>query len=157
MPELKVLLSPDSPFTLELTEDKVSVGRLADNELHIPHDSVSSRHAELIARDDSYLLKDLDSTNGTFVNGDQIKGEQLLKEGDSVRFGHVDAIYGNEETGNAEQPKPQSSKVDTPTGASSSRPAGFKNSSPFTKEIKEKDPFKAVAILLAVLGILAAV
>ncbi|MFV0416615.1 MAG: FHA domain-containing protein [Chthoniobacterales bacterium] len=156
MPELKVLLSPDAPFTLELTEDKVSVGRLADNELHIPHDSVSSRHAELVSSDGSYLLKDLDSTNGTFVNGEQIS-EKLLTEGDSVRFGRVDAVYGSEKTGDAEQPEPQSSKIDAATGAASNRPQDFKNSSPFSKEIKEKDPFKMLAVFLVVLGFLAVV
>ena len=50
--------------------------------------TVSGSHAEFITRpDDQLVLRDLDSTNGTFVNGERITGEVLLQEDDIVQLG----------------------------------------------------------------------
>jgi len=154
MLEIKILLSPDSPITHELTEEKITVGRLADNTLHIEDDSVSSRHAELIQKGEAYLLRDLGSTNGTFVNGSQIH-ETLLVSGDMIRFGKIDAMYGTDTAGKGDQPLPDATEVRGEAGASSVRPVDFANSSPFPKEVKKGDPVAALAIALAILGGLA--
>jgi len=47
----------------------------------------STRHAAIVKTGDTYVLRDLESTNGTFVNGERITGERVLKEGDVLRFG----------------------------------------------------------------------
>jgi len=47
----------------------------------------STRHAAIVMTGDIYVLRDLESTNGTFVNGERITGERILKEGDVLRFG----------------------------------------------------------------------
>ena len=51
--------------------------------------TVSRRHAELAKRGDSVVVKDLGSTNGTYVNGSKLQGEVALRPGDEVQFGAI--------------------------------------------------------------------
>jgi EAL domain-containing protein (putative c-di-GMP-specific phosphodiesterase class I) len=62
------------------------IGRAADADLRLTSDRVSSRHAEVILRDDALILRDEGSTNGTFVNGEQVT-EKAIADGDVVHFG----------------------------------------------------------------------
>jgi len=62
------------------------------NEIVIDHPTVSEQHAVLLRTGGSYSLKDLNSTNGTQVNGD-FASDAELKDGDSVRFGSVIAVF----------------------------------------------------------------
>lgn len=62
------------------------IGRAADADLRLASDRVSSRHAEVIRRDGALILRDEGSTNGTFVNGEQV-AEKALVDGDVVHFG----------------------------------------------------------------------
>src|SRR5256886_16246584 len=48
---------------------------------------VSARHASIVRQGESFLLRDLGSTNGTFVNGTRIAGDVTLKGGDAITFG----------------------------------------------------------------------
>ncbi|PYP14776.1 MAG: hypothetical protein DMD54_13400 [Gemmatimonadetes bacterium] len=57
------------------------------------HESVSTTHAKLQRREGVWVLVDLDSTNGTFVDGDQVKGEMPLAPGASVRFGEIGLVF----------------------------------------------------------------
>ena len=52
----------------------VNIGRADYNDLVLPDESVSTTHAKLQRREGVWVLVDLDSTNGTFIDGDQIKG-----------------------------------------------------------------------------------
>jgi len=61
--------------------------------LVLPDESVSTSHAKLQRREGVWILVDLDSTNGTFVDGDQIKGEAPLAPGATVRFGDVSLVF----------------------------------------------------------------
>src|ERR1043165_3094856 len=81
--------------TFELKNPTIPVGRLADNGLHIEHSSVSGHHAELVLDELDYKVRDLDSTNGTRVNGERIS-EQKLRRNDIVRFGNVELLYDSE-------------------------------------------------------------
>lgn len=70
-----------------------SIGRLAENDICIPEQHVSRRHA-VIAYDASvgaFLVKDAGSSNGTFVNGKQISTPMLLMHGDEIRL-HVPTL-----------------------------------------------------------------
>ncbi|MCA9266893.1 MAG: EAL domain-containing protein, partial [Planctomycetales bacterium] len=62
------------------------VGRRSDVNLTLPSLTVSSRHAELTPQDDVLLVRDLGSTNGTFVNAVRISGEAYLKPNDLLQF-----------------------------------------------------------------------
>jgi pSer/pThr/pTyr-binding forkhead associated (FHA) protein len=71
----------------------VNIGRADYNDLIFPDESVSTTHAKLQRREGVWVLVDLDSTNGTFVDGDRIKGEAPLAPGSSVRFGDVGLVF----------------------------------------------------------------
>ncbi len=63
------------------------IGRKPDSDLFLPCTSVSGTHAEIIEEDGGLWLYDLDSTNGTFVNGKRIQSRRMLTENDTVQFG----------------------------------------------------------------------
>ena len=63
------------------------VGRGTDNEIVLDGDSVSRSHAHFEQRDDSWLIVDHNSTNGTYCNDEQIEHEMVLKNGDRVKVG----------------------------------------------------------------------
>jgi predicted component of type VI protein secretion system len=75
--------------TYELKVDKTTVGRVSDNAFEIPESSVSSHHAEILLRGNDVLIRDLGSTNGTFINGEKIT-EAVLKPGQVLKFGTVE-------------------------------------------------------------------
>lgn len=89
MPKLVVTTSPLSGRTIEVIAEKTSVGRVEDNQVVLPEPSISSHHCELTPVGDEIFVKDLNSTNGTFINGDQIK-EGTLKPGQTLRLGVVE-------------------------------------------------------------------
>ena len=70
--------------------ERSTVGRLEDNSFQIPAPSVSGHHCELLLQGNDVVVKDLDSTNGTFINGEQVT-EAKLTVGQSIRFGSVEA------------------------------------------------------------------
>ena len=71
----------------------VNIGRADYNDVVFPDESVSTTHAKLQRREGVWVLVDLDSTNGTFIDGDQVKGEAPLAPGASVRFGDVSTVF----------------------------------------------------------------
>ena len=85
-------INEDEPVRQYRVLDTVfTVGRKADSSLCIPDGSVSKHHAEIWPTAGAIILKDLGSTNGTFLNGSQITGdvEVELKEGDLVQFASI--------------------------------------------------------------------
>ncbi len=76
----------------ELGRDIVMIGRAPLNQIVIDHPTVSAQHAVLLRTGASYSLKDLDSTNGTTINGDFVTDTEL-KDGDTIRFGSVTAVF----------------------------------------------------------------
>ena len=75
--------------TYELKVEKTTVGRVDDNTFQIAETSVSSHHAELLLRGNDLLVKDLNSTNGTFINGEKVT-EGLVKPGQILRLGMIE-------------------------------------------------------------------
>ena len=76
----------------ELGRDIVMIGRAPSNQVVIDHPTISAHHAALLRTGASYSLKDLDSTNGTQINGDFVTDAEL-KDGDTIRFGSVIAVF----------------------------------------------------------------
>jgi pSer/pThr/pTyr-binding forkhead associated (FHA) protein len=71
----------------------VNIGRAGFNDVVIEDPSVSTSHAKLQRRDDVWVLTDLGSTNGTFVEGERLSGEVALGPGTTVKFGEVAVLF----------------------------------------------------------------
>ncbi len=87
-----VILTQGLPVTgreHELIVDRSTIGRVEDNLFQIAEASVSSHHCEVHLRGTEVLIRDLNSTNGTFINGEKIT-ESPLKPGQTLRLGNVE-------------------------------------------------------------------
>src|SRR3970040_2777943 len=84
----KVIVSIDGVVIKEvqLTKDRTTLGRRPYNDIVIDNLAVSGEHAALQMAGHEVYLEDLDSTNGTYVNGKSIT-KQLLRNGDAVEIG----------------------------------------------------------------------
>lgn len=90
MPKLVVLSEGMNGRSYELTTVLTTIGRLEDNSFQIPEPSVSSHHCEVMLRGTEILIKDLNSTNGTFVNGQRIVDEAIVHPGQIIRLGQIE-------------------------------------------------------------------
>jgi len=96
------------PAELLLRGGSHGIGRLHDNDLSIQIDCVSGYHAELKRTPEGgYMVCDLKSTNGTFLNGNRVTAPETLKPGDHLKLGNV-LILVEEQTEAVVWPKPES-------------------------------------------------
>ena len=166
MAKLVLLGEGFSGRTYELKVDRTTVGRLPDNAFEIPEGSVSSHHAEILLKGSDILIRDLDSTNGTFINGEKI-AEAVLKPGQILRFGTVELRL---ETGDGPSEKaptspgtrkpqqvhdqtrviPQGVKLDELEGAKA--PLNFDTNKAFSKKSNKGNKiFIAIAVVVGCL------
>ena len=84
----KIILKFKDKVLQEISVEKelITIGRKPDNDIEIDNLAVSGHHARIFKMDDWFLIEDLDSLNGTFVNGKMIK-ESPLKNGDEILIG----------------------------------------------------------------------
>ena len=90
MAKLVILSEGMTGKSVELKVDKTTIGRVDDNMFPIPEASVSSHHCEILLRGTDVIVHDLNSTNGTFINGQQITAEGVLKPGQILRLGQIE-------------------------------------------------------------------
>lgn len=110
--------SKTSPTAFELTKSEIIIGRDLEVDITIPSPIVSRRHARLMRDGDAYMIEDLGSSNGTFVNGQRVSERRLLRSGDQVRFGQailLDYSAPQEEQGTvvSKTPNPSSGVLKT--------------------------------------------
>ena len=79
--------APDNVYPLLDAEH--TIGRAPSNSIPIADGSVSSNHARILRTDDGFVLEDLQSRNGTFVNGEKVTDKRLLVDGDLIRVGKI--------------------------------------------------------------------
>ncbi len=75
-------------MTYAINREPLAIGRMANLEISIDDENVSRRHAEIVREGDCVTLRDLDSTNGTFVNSQRVK-EAVLCDGDLILIGRI--------------------------------------------------------------------
>ena len=92
---LLVLQGPDKGRRFELPDSTALVGR-ESRQLPLTDNTVSRRHCELIPENGEWVLKDLGSSNGSYVNGVRIVGRQGLKLGDQIRVGRTLMVFGSQ-------------------------------------------------------------
>jgi pilus assembly protein CpaF len=68
-------------------KNEINVGRVQGNDLMLPKGNVSKHHARLLYRDGRFIVTDLKSTNGTYVNGRKIAQATIVREGDKIYIG----------------------------------------------------------------------
>lgn len=128
MAKLVVLTQSLAGRSFDLATELTTVGRVEDNAFQIAEPSVSSRHCEILLRGSDVVVKDLNSTNGTFINGEKIS-EGVLKPGQTLRLGNVEL------------------KLDTPgapaTPASTPPPPAPSSSAHAPASAAKKEPVKA--------------
>lgn len=89
MPALTWLTGPEMGRSALLSEGARVLGRGSDADLRIRDRTASRRHARLIASGGGYVLEDLGSPNGVFVNGESVQGAQALESGDVIELGRT--------------------------------------------------------------------
>ena len=157
MAKLVILNQGMTGRMFDLNVERTTVGRVEDNTLQIGDPSVSSHHAEILLQGPELLIKDLNSTNGTFINGEKIT-EAVLKPGQVLRFGQVELKIDDGQPVSAPAPAPAPAPATTPSPAAApkksvdgtmaiprgvsleqleqggSRPAGFDTNAAFSKK-----------------------
>lgn len=97
MATLIVLQGPDKGRTLQTRDDVVLLGR-GSAQIPLTDQTISRRHAQLETVDGGWVLTDLQSANGTYLNGVRIQKPTRLKHGDQIRVGSTLMVYTGDES-----------------------------------------------------------
>jgi pSer/pThr/pTyr-binding forkhead associated (FHA) protein len=100
----RLILSLDNQVLAEynMTKERYTIGRLPDNDVRIDNPAVSGHHSLIINILNDSFLEDLNSTNGTYVNGKLIK-KHALQTGDVITIGHHQLRFSDQEVNEPEQ------------------------------------------------------
>src|SRR5512132_2856558 len=98
MPKMIVSIDGVVIKEVQLSKDRTTLGRRPYNDIVIDNLAVSGEHAVLLMNGNEVFLEDLNSTNGTYVNGKAVK-KQLLQNADTVEIGKYKIKYVNEVPG----------------------------------------------------------
>jgi hypothetical protein len=136
MPKLHILSGVLEGKAYDLVEERITLGRAMDNMIRLEDGTVSHHHATMVLDGTDYRLRDLNSTNGTRVNGMRVV-ETRLNHGDQVRLGSVEMRY-EADTKKASQPLPpsQTGVNLNEVGQASAPPPTFTSVSPFGRKKK---------------------
>jgi hypothetical protein len=153
MPRL-VAQSPEfTGKTFDLKNSEITVGRLPDNVIQIEHASVSGHHAILKLEELDYVVTDLESTNGTRVNGEKVT-KQKLRRNDILRLGNIELLYDSEHALPGEPMPTASPRVNLAECSTHGRAADFHNASPIGKKVRGKQSTVWTSVL-SLLGVIA--
>ena len=98
----------------EFDKTEVTIGRVQGNDIILPKGNVSKRHSRIVLKDNRFIVVDLKSTNGTYVNGRKITSPLVVKSGDKIYIG--DFIITLEEPGGAVAGPPVAVSAAPPMG-----------------------------------------
>jgi pilus assembly protein CpaF len=119
----------------EFSKPEITIGRMPSNDVVLPEAGVSSTHARVLVTGNTLTILDLDSTNGTFVNEEPLRGPRVIHEGDEVQIGEF-LLHFSLQGGTI----PEVSSQDAGHAASASRsatgmPAGWPDEPPMLDEL----------------------
>ena len=94
---LVVRQGPTPGQVFELNKNEIYIGRDIANDFVINDAEVSRKHARLILEGDRYRIEDLNSTNGTYIDGQRLIGPHVMAIGEIIMFGdNVGGVYDGE-------------------------------------------------------------
>lgn len=103
---LPYLTDPDGQEH-HLEGDAITIGRAVENSIVITSKRVSREHARVWREGRRFVLQDLNSTNGTFLNGERVLAPADLRDGDRVMVGEVEFIFHDPDTTTRDNPLPE--------------------------------------------------
>jgi pSer/pThr/pTyr-binding forkhead associated (FHA) protein len=114
----RLILSLDGQVLAEynMNKERYTIGRLPDNDIRIDNPAVSGHHSLIINILNDSFLEDLNSTNGTYVNGKLIK-KHALQHGDVVTVGHHQLRFADTQSSDAEPDEFEKTMIITPGSA----------------------------------------
>ncbi|MFP4054634.1 MAG: ATP-binding protein [Phycisphaerae bacterium] len=95
MASVQVIQGPDKGRTFDLIEGENSIGRLGVP-VELTENTVSRRHATITPRNGQWILEDLGSANGTYLNGVRLRRPAVLHRGDQIRCGQTLLVFGGQ-------------------------------------------------------------
>jgi pSer/pThr/pTyr-binding forkhead associated (FHA) protein len=141
----------------ELKSSRTTFGRMSSNEIAISDDAISSQHCYIAQRGDRFVVRDLNSTNGTLINGKLVKEEIEIKPKDILQIGGCEFLFDSEEN----QKNPSSVAITTQVVIDEKppeiKPKTFSSYSPFGSKKKETKSLwmllVGVAIAVIIVGL----
>ncbi len=96
---LKLINQKDTlPFKIKEVypiDKDVTIGRSNQNNIAIKDPYISKQHMRIVEDEGDFYLEDLNSANGTFINGDRVMDAVRLENGDSIRLGQIEFLFVN--------------------------------------------------------------
>ncbi len=140
----RLILSLDSQVLAEynMSKERYTIGRLPDNDVRIDNPAVSGHHSLIINILNDSFLEDLNSTNGTYVNGKLIK-KHALQHGDVITIGHHQLRFADQQTSDTEQDEFEKTMV-IPAGQHSAEQLA-KAEAATAKAVADQQPAKVAA------------
>lgn len=93
MPKLTLLLGRKTVQVYDIDRPSLTIGREEGVDIHVDNPSVSRQHAEIRQEGGSWIVEDLGSSNGTYVNGRKIEGGEVIRSGDEIGFGKFSLVF----------------------------------------------------------------
>lgn len=82
-----VIHSPEGKQRFEFNQREITIGRSSESDIVLRRNDISRRHARILLRDGRFILLDLKSENGTFVNGTRLYSPQVIHPSDQISLG----------------------------------------------------------------------
>lgn len=123
--------------TFPVEKERVSIGRVADNDIVVDHPTVSSHHCVIEQEDGRFLLKDLESLNGTQVNSRRIQ-EAKLRAKDLIQVGAIEFMFDGVVSAPEDEPEHIKTDVEVSSGPLET-PETFTSISPFGGRRRESE------------------
>ncbi|HYO65252.1 MAG TPA: FHA domain-containing protein [Archangium sp.] len=114
---LKLIIEDDEgrKTVVPFVRDEITIGRQEGNTIRLTERNVSRRHARLVRQNGHVLVEDLGSYNGVRINGERIKGQTQVADGDLIQIGDYDLALQKEASAQPQPPAPPPSQVGAPT------------------------------------------
>ena len=93
MPKLTLVHDRKTVEIYDIDQPVIKIGRVQGMDIQIDHVSVSRRQAEICRDGEAWVVRDIGSSNGTFVNGERLTGDRPLKAGDEISIGQYSLFF----------------------------------------------------------------